>query len=68
MRINKVLLFLNEYRDPPLLFQNLSSYKINGNQKFDKNLSVGYISEKLICMTDSYRVLTICTILSNVEN
>ena len=29
MGIHKVLLLLNEPGDPPFLFQNLSSYKIN---------------------------------------
>ena len=37
MGVYKVLLLLNECGDPPFLFQNLHSYKIN-NQKvmFDK--------------------------------
>ena len=40
--MNKVLLLLNEHRDPSFLFQNLSSYNINNQQaKFDKNLRAG---------------------------
>ena len=48
MDVYKVLLLLNERGDPPFLFQNLSSYKINNQSvKFaDKNLSAGSISEE----------------------
>ena len=43
--INKVLLILNEHRDPSFLFPNFSSYNINSQlAKFEKNLSIGSIS------------------------
>jgi len=45
VRTNKVLLLLNEHGDPLFLFQNSSSYNINNQwAKFDKSLSVSYIS------------------------
>ena len=43
-----MLLLLNEHGDPSFFFQNLIShmYNINNKQaKFDKNLSVGSISD-----------------------
>ena len=46
LAINKVLLLLNERGDPLFLFQNLSSYKINNWQRFDKNLNADSISEE----------------------
>ena len=42
-----MLLLLNEHGDPSFLFQNLSSYNININNrlaKLEKNLNVGSIS------------------------
>ena len=48
MVLNKVLLFLNEHGDPSFLFSNFSPYNINNQlAKFEKNLSVGYISVEL---------------------
>ena len=45
MGIYKVLLHLNERGEPPFLFQNLRSKKINNQLvNFDKNLSAGSIS------------------------
>ena len=42
-----MLLLLNEHGDPSFLFENLSSHNINNQlAKFEKNLSVGSISEE----------------------
>ena len=47
MGIYKVLLLSNECGDPPFLFQNVSSYKVNNQSaKFDKNISAGSISDR----------------------
>ena len=47
MGVYKVLLLSNERGDPPFIFQNLRSYKVNNEwAKFDKNLSAGCISEE----------------------
>jgi len=45
--VNKVLLLLNEHGDPSFLFPNLSTVNIHNQlAKFEKNLSVGFISEE----------------------